>query len=120
MTPQAFGPFQEQESSPLLFSNGVYGVNERFDTDQALIALKSTGGTGEFVAQHTARTSIHGLRPINIDPRLEFYLGIRNPKTNRYNGDRLFYDRESGEFSICGPEEEHHANQLWRFEPIED
>ena len=60
-------------------------------------------------------TKIPGLIPINIDKSFEFYLGVRNPQTKRYDGDRLFYDRTTTELEPCLGQEPHATTQLWRF-----
>ena len=98
-TPQAFQPFDNSQSK---------GEDEC--VSQQLYALGANGCTGGFLAPQLTETQVHGLQPINIDPRLELYLGIRNSKTLRYDGDRLYYDGESYSFAPCRPETDHHPN----------
>ena len=98
-TPQAFQPFDNSHSK---------GEDEC--VSQQLYALGANGCTGGFLAPQLTETQVHGLQPINIDPRLELYLGIRNSKTLRYEGDRLYYDGESYSFAPCRPETDHHPN----------
>lgn len=81
--------------------------------------LSLNGGTGEYNSNRTSprkvATQVQGLVPINIDPSFEFYLGIRNPQTKKYDGERLFYDKETTELEPCSATKAHNNNQLWRF-----
>ena len=82
--------------------------------------LNLNGGTGEYNSNRTSprkvATRVQGLVPINIDPSFEFYLGIRNPQTKKYDGERLFYDKETTELEPCSATQAHDNNQLWRFQ----
>lgn len=61
-------------------------------------------------------TDVPGLKPINIDSNMEFYLGVRNPQTKKYEGHKLFFDKASSELAPTLPDASHKSNQLWRFQ----
>ena len=61
-----------------------------------------------------------GLVPVNFDQNFEFYLGIRNPQTHKYTGDRLFYDNETKELAPASGEQAHEDNQMWTFQRAQD
>jgi len=70
-----------------------------------------TGGGGSNRASpRKLATKLPGLVPINIDKSFEFYLGIRNPQTQKYTGDRLFYDKSTTELEPCPGQAPHETN----------
>ena len=81
--------------------------------------LNLHGGTGEYNSNRTSprkvATRVPGLAPVNVDSSFEFYLGVRNPQTKRYDGDRLFYEKTTTELEPCSGSQPHAKNQLWRF-----
>ena len=64
------------------------------------MTLTTQGGTGGYGMKKKA-TRVQGLVPINIEMNVEFYLGVRNQTNRRYEGDRLYYDKSSGELAPC-------------------
>ena len=58
------------------------------------------------------QATLEGLRPVNIEYNIEFYLGIRIPNTDKYDGDRLCLVSEAGQkyLTKCSGNTPHDAN----------